>query len=253
MSVQAGEQAISATDGSYALTLYRAMREANSNGGMAPGTRIRETELATRYGVSRTPVREALKKLEVDGLVECAGQGLVVCDPTLNEILDAYLVREVLEGLAMRLATERAIDTDRLRIEASKDQMVAAIREGDTEGAIKMCNVFDDLFFTAANSERLYRMIQVARASQAQTMRTNVRGPGRLRRQFRSGWGSSKLSRSGCPRRRKKPPRTICVAPANCGSWRVSLRTVRITIAARRPRSVLFRAHWHTRLAVIQS
>ena len=181
MSVQAGEQAISATDGSYALTLYRAMREAISNGEMAPGTRIRETELATRYGVSRTPVREALKKLEVDGLVEDRpGQGLVVCDPTLNEILDAYLVREVLEGLAMRLATERAIDTDRLRIEASKDQMVAAIRDGDTEGAIKMCNAFDDLFFTAANSERLYRMIQVARASQAQSMRSNVRGPGRL-------------------------------------------------------------------------
>ncbi|WP_158915374.1 GntR family transcriptional regulator [Caulobacter sp. S45] len=175
--------------GSYADGLYLAVRHAISSGELPAGARMRETELATRYGVSRTPVREALRKLEADGLVvELPGRGLTVSNPTLNEILDAYLIREVLEGLAARLAAERALDTDLLRLEATMKQIQAAFDSGDSESTIRLSNAFDDVIFLAANSDRLYRMIHAARASQGQTMRGNIRYPGRLEQSIKERW-----------------------------------------------------------------
>jgi DNA-binding GntR family transcriptional regulator len=166
---------------SYSDSLYLAVRSAITSGELAAGTRMRETELAKRYGVSRTPVREALKKLEIDGLVvDLPGRGLTVSKPTLKEILDAYLIREMLEGLAARLATERALETDLLQLEAVMKQIEAAFESGDIEKTIKLGTAFDTLLFSAANSDRLYRMIEAARASQGQTMRGNIRYPGRL-------------------------------------------------------------------------
>jgi len=173
MELQAGN--------SRAENLYWEMREAISDGQLAAGSRVREIEVATRYGVSRTPVREALQRLAIDGLLEeLPGQGLTVTNPSLKDILDAYLVREVLEGLATRLATERAEETDRLRIEAAANQMRASLDDDDPETSIKLFNVFDELVFASANSDRLYRMIYTARALQGSAMRSNIRHPGRL-------------------------------------------------------------------------
>lgn len=170
-----------ASSASRAESVYGAMREEISTGLLKAGTRMREIELAQHYGVSRTPIREALKRLAVDGLVEdLPGEGLIVSNPSLNEILDAYLIREVLEGLAARLATERAHDTDRMQIQAAMRHMRMMMGAGDVEGAIKLCNTFDDLMYQAAKSERLHRMIRTARASQGPTLRSNIRTPGRL-------------------------------------------------------------------------
>ncbi len=166
---------------SRADNLYWEMREAISDGELPAGARVREIEVATRYGVSRTPVREALQRLAIDGLLEeLPGQGLTVANPSLKDILDAYLIREVLEGLATRLATERAMETDRLRIEAVTNQMLASLDGEDQETTIKLCNIFDELVFASANSDRLYRMIYSARSLQGSTMRSNIRHPGRL-------------------------------------------------------------------------
>jgi DNA-binding GntR family transcriptional regulator len=170
-----------ASSASRAESVYGAIREEISTGVLKAGTRMREIDLAEHYGVSRTPIREALKRLAVDGLVEdLPGEGLIVSNPSLNEVLDAYLIREVLEGLAARLATERAHDTDRMQIQAAMRHMRLMMGAGDLEGAIKLCNAFDDLMNHAAKSERLHRMIRTARASQGPSLRSNIRTPGRL-------------------------------------------------------------------------
>ena len=93
--------------------IYHLLVEAIENGELSPGTRLRETELAERFGVSRTPVREGLKQLEAQGLARHeANRGMVI--PTLDndEINELYIIREVLEGTAARLAAQHATEVE---------------------------------------------------------------------------------------------------------------------------------------------
>ena len=84
---------------------YHALRRAILSGELAPGARLQETELAARLGVSRNPVREALARLEAQGLVRSIpNQGARVIRPLPAQVQDALLVRAQLELLAVRLA-----------------------------------------------------------------------------------------------------------------------------------------------------
>jgi len=83
------------------------------DGNLPPGTRLRETELAERLSISRTPVREALKRLELQGLVEHEPHhGAVVASLEYGQVTEMYLLREVLEGTAARLAAQHATATE---------------------------------------------------------------------------------------------------------------------------------------------
>jgi DNA-binding GntR family transcriptional regulator len=85
-----------------------ALREAILDGVLAPSTWLREDEIAQTFQVSRTPVREALRRLADEGLaVKTAHHGAVVAELSLEDILALYVVRENLEGLAARLAAVR--------------------------------------------------------------------------------------------------------------------------------------------------
>lgn len=92
---------------------YELLLEAIENGALPPGTRLRESELATRFGISRTPVREALKSLETLGLVQHElHHGAVVASLDYEQMRELYHVREVLEGEAARLAATHATQTE---------------------------------------------------------------------------------------------------------------------------------------------
>jgi len=83
------------------------------DGNLPPGTRLRETELAERLSISRTPVREALKRLELQGLVAHEPHhGAVVASLEYGQVTEMYLLREVLEGTAARLAAQHATATE---------------------------------------------------------------------------------------------------------------------------------------------
>jgi DNA-binding GntR family transcriptional regulator len=87
------------------------------SGDVPVGTRLRQETLAEEFGVSRTPVREALRKLQATGLVELLpNRGAVVRGPSAREIREAYEVRAELEGLAAELAAGRISDRDLLRL-----------------------------------------------------------------------------------------------------------------------------------------
>lgn len=89
--------------------VYRRLRQALLTQRVPPGTRLVETEIADRLQVSRTPVREALRRLESEGFAQrAAGRGLVSADFGPEEISDIFLVRAELDRLAARLACERA-------------------------------------------------------------------------------------------------------------------------------------------------
>jgi len=87
------------------------------NGEIPTGTRLRQETLAAEFGVSRTPVREALRKLQASGLVEVQpNRGALVRGPTAREVREAYEVRAELEGLAAELAASRIRDEELRRL-----------------------------------------------------------------------------------------------------------------------------------------
>ena len=91
------------------------------NGDLPMGTRLRQETLAAEFGVSRTPVREALRKLQASGLVEVQPRrGAVVRGPNAREIREAYEVRAELEGLAAELATTRVRDEELYRLRVAR-------------------------------------------------------------------------------------------------------------------------------------
>ena len=87
---------------------YGLILSAIDEGAFRPGDRLVESELAERFGVSRTPVREALQRLETQGLLARDGRSLVVASLDHGQMADLYAVRAQLEGLAARLAARHA-------------------------------------------------------------------------------------------------------------------------------------------------
>src|ERR1700716_854370 len=89
------------------------LRDAIWEGRLAPGERIAEEEIARSLGVSRTPVREALQRLQERGLLTIgAGRSLVVAELTKQQVLELYAMREILEGSAARFAAQHASEAE---------------------------------------------------------------------------------------------------------------------------------------------
>ena len=92
---------------------YEALRDAIVKRQLLPGDRLMETELANEMGISRTPVREAMRRLETDGYVVIQPRkGSYVADISIKDIEDVFEIRTVLEMLAARNAAERATDDE---------------------------------------------------------------------------------------------------------------------------------------------
>jgi len=95
--------------GSRADFVYQQMRQAMRDGRFRQGDRVREEDVARLLGVSRTPVREALRQLQSDGLLNVTfGRGLGVVALDRSQVLELYAMRELLEGAAARLAAQHA-------------------------------------------------------------------------------------------------------------------------------------------------
>ena len=89
------------------------IRQAIGEGRLRPGDGLREAEIAAWLGVSRTPVREALKRLQADGLVQSTPwAGMTVTSLDRGQVIELYVMRVELEGLAARLAAEYANDAE---------------------------------------------------------------------------------------------------------------------------------------------
>lgn len=106
---------------------YRRLLEEIRSGALAPGARLRETELAERMGISRTPVREAIRQLEADGLVvHLARQGATIRSLDHAEVVELYEMRAVLEGTAARLAAHAASDIELAELVALNAELAEA-------------------------------------------------------------------------------------------------------------------------------
>ncbi len=98
---------------SRAEYVYQHLREAIRDGTFQQGDRLREDDIARSLGVSRTPVREALRRLQARGLLDVgSGRGLGIVELSRVQVLELYAMRELLEGAAARLAAQHAMSTD---------------------------------------------------------------------------------------------------------------------------------------------
>src|ERR1700678_1509252 len=112
--------------------VYRSVRDAILNGLFAPGQMLRQEEVASRLGVSRSPLREALPRLEAEGIVVLhPRRGYAVASLELEEIVEAFDLRSLLESELARRSIAKRTDADISRVFAVSSEMAALIENAD--------------------------------------------------------------------------------------------------------------------------
>jgi DNA-binding GntR family transcriptional regulator len=139
---------------------YQALRQAILQGDLAPGERLRSDALANDLKVSRTPVREALRKLEAEGLVERSGSGLIVREFSEKDLTEIFYVREALEGMAARLAAENATPGEIAEIRELLDDMEAVRERGDVAALRPLTAEFHRSIGRASHNGRLLQSLE---------------------------------------------------------------------------------------------
>lgn len=140
--------------------VFNTLRQAIITGEFAPGERLMEISLANRLGVSRTPVREAIRKLELEGLViMIPRKGAQVARITEKNLRDVLEVRTVLEEFATVLACERIDEAGIRDLRQALDEFVTAVESGDILAIANKDEHFHDIIFHATNNDRLIYII----------------------------------------------------------------------------------------------
>lgn len=125
-------------------------------GEFLPGERLDEVQLATRFGVSRTPIREALIQLNAIGLVDIRPRrGAVVADPAPERVFEMFEVMAEMEGMAGALAARRHTDEDRRMLVAAHETCDAAARSEDTDRYYYDNERFHRAIYAASHSQFL--------------------------------------------------------------------------------------------------
>jgi DNA-binding GntR family transcriptional regulator len=138
--------------------IYDRLRKAILSGEMAPGTPVIEAEMAAKLGASRTPIREALRRLEAEGLLEPRGmRGTVVRELREADVECVFEIREALESLAARRAARTIGPAQLEKLTACVRGMRAAA--DDPAEMERQDTAFHDIVLTVANGERLKRML----------------------------------------------------------------------------------------------
>jgi DNA-binding GntR family transcriptional regulator len=136
--------------------IFEALRKAIVSGEIKPGERLMEVSLADQMGVSRTPVREAIRRLEAEGLVTMVPRrGTHVSELSVKDIMDVLEVRAALDKLATRLAAMRIQPQQIKSLETVHKQFVAHIEKENIEGAVRKDIEFHDIIYAASGNSRL--------------------------------------------------------------------------------------------------
>lgn len=156
---------------------YSMILAAIDEGVYKPGNRLVESELAERFGVSRTPIREALQRLETQSLLARDGRSLVVASLDHNQMAELYIVRRELEGLAASLAAKHATPEE---VRLLRD-MVTADREllGDPTALARANRRFHQQVHLASHNRYLVQQLDLVHRSMALMATTSLAAEGR--------------------------------------------------------------------------
>ncbi len=136
--------------------IFETLRKAIVSGDIKPGERLMEVSLADQMGVSRTPVREAIRRLEAEGLVTMIPRkGTHVSELSVKDIMDVLEVRTVLDKLATDLAAKRMQPAQLKSLESVHKQYISCVEKENMEGAVKKDVEFHDIIYSASGNPRL--------------------------------------------------------------------------------------------------
>ncbi|MDA8121930.1 MAG: GntR family transcriptional regulator [Deltaproteobacteria bacterium] len=141
--------------------IVETVRSAIVNGQIPAGTRVAEPELADRFGISRTPIREAFRQLESEGFITVIPRkGAVVASLSAKDISDFYDLKTVLEGYAARCAARTLTEKEIVKMETVNRQMEAAAAKKDLRKVLTLHNEFHDIFLKSCGNEKLHSIVQ---------------------------------------------------------------------------------------------
>ena len=147
--------------GNAAETAYAVLREAIVTNALKPGTRLRADDLAKKLGVSKTPVREALRKLQAEDLITLQpGNALTVKSISEEQLIEIYYTREALEGMAARLAAENAGQIELAKLRAIQEEMKTPSVAGNARQLRQLTGEFQLAVFRAARNDTIYRLLK---------------------------------------------------------------------------------------------
>lgn len=160
--------------------VYDSLRDAIWEGRIARGERVREEDIARSLGVSRTPVREALQRLQRRGLlVTGRGRGLIVAELSKREVIELYAMREILEGSAARFAAQRATRPEIDILYRLQRDLAEA--PDDALLLVKLNRRFHQAIYDAAHNQYLTQTLDTLHDSMALLHSTTFRAPNRRR------------------------------------------------------------------------
>ncbi|MBS0124530.1 GntR family transcriptional regulator [Thetidibacter halocola] len=156
---------------------YGMILDAIDSGIYRPGDRLVESELAERFGVSRTPIREALQRLETQSLLTRDGRSLIVASLDHNQMAELYAVRTELEGLAARLAARHATEEEVqvLRDMVSDDRALLK----DPKALARANRRFHKMIHLASHNRFLVQQLDLVHRSMALMATTSLAAQGR--------------------------------------------------------------------------
>ena len=165
--------------------LRESIEEEIATGKLLPGTRLDEVELATRFGVSRTPIREALRLLLGEGLVEMRPQrGAVVAQATPQRLIEMFEVMAELEGMCVRLAARRLTEPEMAEIEALHDACRGSAAARDADAYFYANERFHYALYAASHNTFLFEQASALQRKLRPYRRLQLRVRNRPQRSF---------------------------------------------------------------------
>ncbi|MBO4948199.1 MAG: GntR family transcriptional regulator [Peptococcaceae bacterium] len=163
--------------------VFETLRDAIIKQVLKPGERLMEIQLADEMGVSRTPVREAIRKLELEGLVVMVPRkGAYVAGVSMKDIHEVYEVRAALEMLAVSLAAERITDEELDALERQvlrESEAEANADEHSLDNIIYIDSSFHDIIYQAAHNQRLVQFVNILQEQLQRFRAASLSRPGR--------------------------------------------------------------------------
>lgn len=161
--------------------ILETIRDAIISGTITSGSRVSEPELAERFGISRTPIREAFRQLESEGYLKVIPRkGAVVSAYTQRDVEEFYAIKSILEGYAAKLACSRLTAKEIDRLQTINERLSELCEQGDIKQFFKIHNDFHDLFIKAADNDKLREMINLLVTRFQRLRLMSLSQPGRM-------------------------------------------------------------------------
>ena len=161
--------------------VYEALEEEILSGSLPKGKIVTENELSGRLGVSRTPVRGALRRLAEEGLIEIApNRHATIVGISIEDLIDTYKIRMRLEGLSSRLATERMSNDEKAKLTDFVELSEYYIYKKDTEHLKQLDTEFHSMIYRASGNRMLCRILSELHRNITRYRKLSLGTPGRL-------------------------------------------------------------------------